>query len=310
MNVAFVFPGQGSQSVGMGRALFDAFPEARRVFEEIDEALGESLSKLCFDGPEDRLRLTANAQPALLAVSAAAHAVFASRAPKATFYAGHSLGEYSALVAANAMGLADAARAVRARGTFMQEAVPEGVGAMAAVLGLPPERVREACAAASQGEVVAPANYNSPEQTVISGAKDAVARASEEAKRLGAKRVLPLPVSAPFHCALMAPVQARLAPVLAALTFQDPRGPVVANVTAEPNSDARRIASLLVEQVTAPVRWVESVQKLRALGVTDIVELGAGTVLAGLCRRIDSTLKSRSARDAASLETALRELAA
>ena len=309
--VAFIFPGQGAQAPGMARALAEAFPEARAALDAVDDALGEKLSALMFDGPADLLTLTANAQPALLAASAAAHAVFASRGPAPLAYAGHSLGEYSALVAAGALSLADAARAVRARGTFMQEAVPAGQGAMAAVLGLAPELVEQACreVAAQSGEVVSPANYNSPEQTVVAGSVAGVALAGERAKALGAKRVLPLPVSAPFHCALMAPVQPRLAAVLGLLPVKSPRAPVVANVTAAPNADAAQIVPLLVEQVTAPVRWVECVRQLKALGATDLVELGAGNVLAGLVKRIDRELRCVSVSDPATLAKALGELA-
>ncbi len=209
--LAFVFPGQGSQSVGMGRDLFEKFPEAKAVFDAADDALGEKLSQLCFEGPDEQLKLTANTQPAILTVSVAAHAVFGKRAPAPALVAGHSLGEYSALVAAGAIGLGDAVRSVRARGQFMQEAVPAGVGAMAAVLGLEPAKVKAICDEAAQGQVVAPANYNSPEQTVIAGHAAAVERAAVKLKEAGAKRVLPLPVSAPFHCALMEPVKPRLA---------------------------------------------------------------------------------------------------
>src|SRR5256885_6740082 len=247
--IAFVFPGQGSQSVGMGKELYEKFPEAKAVFDAADDALGEKLGKLCFEGPEGALKLTANTQPAILTVSVAAHAVFSKRFGKSpAFVAGHSLGEYSALVAAGALALPDAVRSVRARGTFMQEAVPPGVGAMSAVLGLAPEKVKEICDAEAKGEVLQPANYNEPGQTVIAGHAAAVERAGAKLKEAGAKRVLPLPVSAPFHCALMEPVKARLDAVLSKLQFKAPSVPVITNVEAKPNSDAARIRPLLVSQ--------------------------------------------------------------
>jgi [acyl-carrier-protein] S-malonyltransferase len=308
--IAFVFPGQGSQKVGMGKDLFEKFPEARAVFEAVDDALGEKLSTLCFEGPEDALKLTANTQPAILTVSLAVHAIVSQRLPAPAFVAGHSLGEYSALVAAGSLALADAARAVRARGTFMQEAVPSGVGAMAAVLGLEPDKVRAACEAAAQGEVLAPANYNSPEQTVIAGHASAVARAEAKLKEAGAKRVLPLPVSAPFHCALMDPVKLRLAEVLGKVKVSAPRCPVVTNVEAKPNSDVSRVVPLLLEQVSAPVRWIECVEALKAQGVTRIVELGPGKVLAGLVKRISKDIETFNVEDAASLEKTLAALGA
>jgi [acyl-carrier-protein] S-malonyltransferase len=310
MTLAFVFPGQGSQSVGMGRDLAENFPEAKAVFDAADAALGEPLSRLCFEGPEDALKLTANTQPAILTVSVAAWEVFRRRAPAApAFVAGHSLGEYSALVAAGALSLADAVRAVRARGTFMQEAVPAGVGAMSAVLGLPPERVAEVCAAASEGEVVAPANFNSPEQTVIAGHAAAVERAGARLKEAGAKRVLPLPVSAPFHCSLMDPVKPRLAAVLAGLQVGAPGVPVVSNVEARPNADAARVVPLLLEQVSHTVRWVETVEQLAALGVTRVVELGPGKVLCGLVKRIRKDVECFNVEDSGSLAKALEGVA-
>ncbi|MCE9672920.1 ACP S-malonyltransferase [Myxococcus stipitatus] len=306
--VAFVFPGQGSQAVGMGKDLFEKFPEARAVFEAVDDALGEKLSNLCFEGPEDALKLTANTQPAILTVSVAAHAVFSKRGPAAAFVAGHSLGEYSALVAAGALQLGDAARAVRARGTFMQEAVPAGVGAMAAVLGLEPAKVKAACDAAAEGQVVSPANYNSPEQTVIAGDAAAVERAGAKCKEAGAKRVMPLPVSAPFHCALMEPVKPRLAAVLGGVNVVAPAVPVVTNVEARPNADAARVVPLLLEQVSAPVRWIECVEALKAEGVTRVVELGPGKVLCGLVKRITKDIETFNVEDAASLEKVLAAL--
>jgi len=305
--LAFIFPGQGSQAAGMGKGLFDAFPEARAVFDAVDAALGEKLSTLCFEGPEEKLRLTANTQPSILAVSAAAAAVLAARGVRPDLVAGHSLGEYSALVAAGAVSAADAARAVRARGTFMQEAVPAGQGAMSAVLGLEPDRVRAICESvqASTGKVVSPANYNEPNQTVIAGDAGAVAEAGSRLKEAGARRVLPLPVSAPFHCALMEPVKARLEPVLRALSWAQPAVPVVTNVEARPNRETGRIVPLLVEQVTSPVRWIEIVQELARQGVTRVVEVGPGTVLGGLVRRIEKGVEVHSVSDPASLDSTL-----
>jgi [acyl-carrier-protein] S-malonyltransferase len=310
--LAFIFPGQGSQAAGMGRALAEAYPAARAVFDAVDAALegGDRLSTLCFEGPEEKLKLTANTQPAILAVSAAAAAVLEEKGLRPDLVAGHSLGEYSALVCAGALTAPAAARAVRARGTFMQEAVPAGRGAMSAVLGLDPERVRAVCqeTAAETGEVVSPANYNEPSQTVIAGDAAAVEAAGARLRAAGAKRVLPLPVSAPFHCALMAPVVARLEPVLRAATWREPRVPVVSNVEARPNADAGRAVSLLLEQVTAPVRWVECVQELVRQGATRMVEVGPGKVLSGLVKRIDRTVEVWNAEDPASLERVLEAL--
>jgi [acyl-carrier-protein] S-malonyltransferase len=310
--LAFIFPGQGSQAVGMGKDLHGAFPEARAVFDEVDAAIGEKLSALCFEGPEDRLKLTANTQPCILTVSAAASAVLANHGVVPDFVAGHSLGEYSALVATGACGAAEAAKAVRARGTFMQEAVPAGKGAMSAVLGLDPAKIREICAsvAAESGEVVSPANYNDPHQTVIAGAAGAVERAGVKLKEAGARRVLPLPVSAPFHCALMAPVKARLEPVLRGIAWRAPLRPVVTNVEAKANADAARIVPLLVEQVTSPVRWIECVEELVRLGVTRLVEVGPGKVLSGLAKRIDKSLEVWNVEDRASLEKTVAALEA
>lgn len=307
--IAYVFPGQGSQTVGMGKALATQFPEAKEIFERADAALGEKLSELIFEGPEESLRLTANTQPAILTVSAAAHAVLAKRVKTApVLVAGHSLGEYSALVAVGALSLEDAVRAVRARGRFMQEAVPAGVGAMAAILGLDPEKVKLACEETAGAEVVAPANYNSPEQTVIAGHAGAVERASARCKELGAKRAVPLPVSAPFHCSLMQPVRPRLADVLASATVRAPSAPVVTNVEATPNADPARIVPLLLEQVTAPVRWIECTRAMVAAGVVRFVELGPGKVLGGLIKRIDKSVETFNVEDPASLEKTLAGL--
>ena len=295
--IAFVFPGQGSQKVGMGQALAETFPVCRETFEEADAALGWPLSRLCFSGPEDELALTMNTQPATLAVSIAACRLLASRGLVPAFVAGHSLGEYSANVAAGTFGFADALTTVHRRGRYMQEAVPVGTGAMAAVLGLDAELVAQACREAEEekgaeeeqgaGNVVSPANLNGAGQVVIAGTRDAVTRAGERAKALGAKRVIPLPVSAPFHCALMKPAEERLAPELRALVTADPRVPIVANVDAEPKRDASAAIEALVAQVSAPVRWEAVVRRLASEGVTTYVEVGPGTVLSGLVRKID-----------------------
>ena len=300
---AFLFPGQGSQKVGMGRALRDEYREARAVYDEVDEALGYGLSKLCFEGPEAELTLTANAQPAILATSVAALRVLEARSPvRPLAVAGHSLGEYSALVAAGALRLADAARLVHMRGKFMQEAVPAGLGAMAAILGLSSDDVSAVCREAAGAEVVSPANLNGGGQVVIAGHKDAVDRACAAAKTRGAKRAIPLAVSAPFHCALMQPAADRLATELARVDVKAPEVPVVSNVEAKPNQDAARVKELLERQVTAPVRWEESVQCLAGLGVDSVVEVGAGNVLGGLVRRIAPELTVHAAGDPASIE--------
>ena len=284
--IAFLFPGQGSQHVGMGRALAEAFTEARDAFEEADAAFGGSLSGLCFEGPEDQLTLTEHTQPAILTVSTAAARVLASRGIQPDIVAGHSLGEYSAHVAAGTFAFADAVGVVRRRGRYMQEAVPVGQGAMAAILGLDAATVRRACEEAADGEVVSPANINSADQVVIAGATSAVRRAGERARALGAKRVVPLPVSAPFHCAMMKPAEERLAPELRALKVQRPRVPIVANVDAEAKRDAGPAIDALVRQVSSPVLWEAVMRRLASEGVTTYVEVGPGRVLSGLARTI------------------------
>lgn len=306
--IAFIFPGQGSQKVGMGKALADAHPICRDTFAEADEALGESLSRLCFEGPEDQLTLTENTQPAILAVSVAAWRLVASFGITPAFVAGHSLGEYSANVAAGTMTFADALRIVRRRGRYMQEAVPVGTGAMAAVLGLESALVAQACEEAAQGDIVSPANMNGAGQVVIAGSTAAVARAGERAKALGAKRVIALSVSAPFHCALMKPAEDRLAPELRALQTSNPAVPIVANVDATPKTTAADAVEALVAQVSSPVRWEDVVRRLASEGVTTYVEVGPGTVLSGLVRKIhrEATVASFGAPDDLAALEALR----
>ncbi|HEY0876265.1 MAG TPA: ACP S-malonyltransferase [Vicinamibacterales bacterium] len=308
--IAFVFPGQGAQKVGMGKALAGQFPVCRQAFDEADAALGEPLSALCFDGPEDRLMLTENTQPAILAMSVAVLRLVQSRGITASFAAGHSLGEYSAHVAAGTLSYADALRTVRRRGRYMQEAVPVGEGAMAAILGLDRDGVTRACAdvAAETGRIVSPANLNAPGQIVIAGHADAVAKASERVKALGAKRAIPLAVSAPFHCALMKPAEDRLAPELRALQVSDPAIPVIANVDAEPKRDGASAIDALIRQVSSPVRWEDVVARLVKEGVTTCVELGPGTVLAGLIRKIDRNVKVLSVEDPDSFAAAIEHL--
>lgn len=315
VKLAFLFPGQGSQAVGMGRDLSEKFPIAKQTFEEADEALGFPLSKLCFEGPEEQLKLTEFTQPAIFTVSIAAQRVLAERGVTASFTAGHSLGEYSANVAAGVLSFSDAVRTVRSRGRYMQEAVPAGEGAMAAVLGLPSEAVIDVCAkaAAQTGAVVSAANLNSPEQTVISGAVAGVERAAALAKEAGAKKVVMLAVSAPFHCALMQPAQDRLAEDLQALSFSAPSVPVVTNVDAALTTDAGQLRDALVRQVTGAVRWVESMRLLtneHILGQkpTHFIEVGPGKVLSGLMRQIDRSQTALHVGDEASLEKTLAAL--
>ena len=293
--IAFLFPGQGSQHAGMGKDLAENFPVARQVFEEANDALGVDLASLCFNGPEEDLKLTANTQPAILTTSIAALRVLETEigiAPNCA--AGHSLGEYSALVCAGALNFADAVRIVRQRGTFMQEAVPVGTGAMAAILGLDQETLERVCQDAAQGQVVSPANFNSAGQVVIAGNTEAVDRAMSLAKENGAKRALPLPVSAPFHCSLMIPAGERLADVLAGIKIGDMTVPVISNVEATPNQDASRVCQLLVDQVSAPVRWEDTIACMIELGVERYIEIGPGKVLAGLVKRMakESTIQN------------------
>lgn len=303
--VALLFPGQGSQTAGMGKALAQQFPVAASTFAEVDEALGMSLSTLCFEGPDDDLKLTTNAQPAIVATSIAVLRVLQQETGvQLTVVAGHSLGEYSALVAAGALTLADAVRIVRERGRLMQEAVPVGVGAMAAIFNLSADDVLQVCQEAAQGEVVSPANLNGGGQIVVAGHADAVRRAMTVAKARGAKRAVELVVSAPFHCALMSPAAEGLARVLEAISVSPLIVPVIANVTADVNQDPTRVKDLLVQQVTAPVRWEESMLKLKSLGCAAAIEVGPGKVLAGLLKRIVAELSCVSISDPATLADA------
>ena len=305
MALAYIFPGQGSQHPGMGKNLFENFPAAEKVFEEADDALEFSISRLCFDGSTEELQLTENTQPAILTVSAAALRTMETEGfPKPDFVAGHSLGEYSALLGAKSLSLSDAVKTVRARGRYMQEAVPLGTGAMAAILGADLKEIEIACAEAGQGQVCSPANINSPGQVVIAGNTEAVDRAGELLKTRGAKRVVKLNVSAPFHCALMKPAQERLALDLEKVSFQDFTAPIVTNVDASAVAAGEVARASLVRQVTAPVRWLESIELLINEGVDTFVEVGPGKVLAGLMRQINRNVKCFNVEDADSLKSA------
>jgi [acyl-carrier-protein] S-malonyltransferase len=305
--VVFLFPGQGSQQAGMGRDLADAYPVARKVFEEADRSLGFAISELCFSGPEEALKLTENTQPAILTASVAAYRVLEQNGVRADYVAGHSLGEYSALVAAGALKFADAVGLVRKRGQYMQEAVPVGTGAMAAILGLRPGQVAEICRKAADGKVMA-ANLNSPEQTVISGDAAAVKSAVEQASATGAKRAVMLPVSAPFHSELMRPAQERLEKDLRVTEFSDLKIPLVTNVDASVITRGAEAREALIRQVTLPVRWEESIRELIEQGATTFVEVGPGRVLSGLLRQIDRSVHTLNVEDVKSLKSGLDRL--
>jgi len=307
--LAFIFPGQGSQRAGMGKVLAEQFPVARAVFDQADQALGFPLSTLCFEGPEEELKLTANTQPAILTTSVAAYRVLEEQGIAPDYVAGHSLGEYSALVASGCLSLPEAVVTVRNRGTYMQEAVPAGQGAMAALLGLPLPEVQQVCEQAAQGQVVVPANLNSPGQIVISGHKEAVERAAAAAKDAGAKRAVLLPVSAPFHSSLLQPAAARLESDFQRIRFGGLSIPLVTNVDAEVIETPQAARDALLRQVPAPVRWEESMRKLIELGCDCFIEVGPGKVLAGLLRQIDRSVRALSVEDPASLEKTLAVLA-
>ena len=307
--LAFLFPGQGSQYPGMGKELAESYPAARSVFDEADKTLGFSVSDLCFSGSEEALKLTANTQPAILTVSVAAYQVLAEKGVRPDYVAGHSLGEFSALVAAGGLEFADAVRLVRRRGEYMQSAVPQGMGAMAAILGLAPAQVTQLCRTACNGQVVAPANLNSPEQTVISGHAEAVKRAVELASAGGAKRAVMLAVSAPFHSALMLPAALQLEADLREVAFYDLRVPLVTNTDAEFTTSGEEARESLIRQVTLPVRWEESVRELIDQGVNTFVEVGPGRVLTGLLRQIDRSVHVFNVEDNKSLNSTLEKLA-
>jgi [acyl-carrier-protein] S-malonyltransferase len=308
--VAFVFPGQASQYPGMGKELAEKYSAAKSAFEEADKALGFSISKVCFDGSEEDLKLTANTQPAILTCSAAIYRVLAEKGLQPDYVAGHSLGEYSALVAGGAIKFADAVQLVRKRGTYMQDAVPHGVGAMAAIMGLSPAVVADVCKRAAQGEVCAPANLNSPDQTVISGHAGAVKRAVELASQAGAKRAVILPVSAPFHSALMLPMQERLEKDLRNTEFSRLRVPLVTNVDADTIETGEEAREALIRQVSMPVRWEESVRLLIDEGVNTFVEVGPGRVLTGLLRQIERSVAALNVEDEKSLAATVEKIAA
>jgi len=311
--VALIFPGQGSQVVGMGKAFYDTIPMSREVFDRADAALGLPLSRACFEGPEESLRLTATTQPAILTTSLAALAALKTAAPglvpgRIDCAAGHSLGEYSALVAAGALTLEDAVRTVRRRGEYMQEAVPVGEGAMAALLGATPEQVEALCAEAAQGEVLSPANLNAPDQTVVAGSAAAVDRLATLAPERGVRKVIRLQVSAPFHCSLMAPAQRRLAADLERLRFQDAVFPVIQNLTAAPERRPNDLRGAVLQQVTRPVRWVETVRRMKQDGIETVIEVGPGRVLSALVRRIDPGMRLLNVEDPPSLDATVAEL--
>lgn len=306
--LAFLFPGQASQYPGMGRNLAESFSESKAVFDEADAALGFSISKLCFEGSEEELKQTENTQPGILTVSVAAYRILEKRGIVPDYVAGHSLGEYSGLIAAGALDFSTGVKLVRKRGQYMQEAVPAGEGAMAAIMGLSPADVTEICKKAANGDVVSPANLNSPEQIVISGTAAAVKRAVEIASQGGAKRAVILPVSAPFHCSLMAPAQKRLEPELRAAAFGALKFPLVTNVDAEAITSGEEARDALIRQVTMPVRWLDSVHEMIENGVTIFVEVGPGRVLFGLLRQIDRSVRCFNVEDAASLQSTLDKI--